>query len=93
MEAREWYTVMTTGHHQDDDRMPLPTPVINYHRDSNGLRAINQIAEWGKTEGGAYVILGQSPSAMIETAFFLIKDPTKYYTDTSFRVAEDAPSE
>lgn len=89
-DAREWYAVVMMGSNQADARMPLPTPVINYEQDSNGLRGINQVAEWGKDERDAYGILGQSPSAMIEAAFFLRKDPSKYYTDTSFRVARQA---
>jgi formylglycine-generating enzyme required for sulfatase activity len=92
MRAAEWYAVMLAGN-GGGTRMPLPTPVINYEQDSNGLRAINQIAEWGKNQGDAYAILGQSPSEMIEADLLLEKDPTKYYTDTSFRVAKSAGNE
>jgi eukaryotic-like serine/threonine-protein kinase len=69
------------------------TPVINYKKNKFGLRGINQIAEWGEKEGEDFVILGQSPSAMIEAEMILEKDPFKYYTDTSFRVAKDATSQ
>lgn len=90
IKTREWYTILLINNDQLDPRMPLPTPVINYPQDKHGLRAINQIAEWGKTESGNFVILGQSPSEMIKSALTLEKDPSKYYTDLSFRVAKDA---
>jgi serine/threonine-protein kinase len=92
MRAAEWYAVMLTGN-GGGTRKPLPTPVINYEQDGNSLRAINQIAEWGKSKADVYVILGQSPSEMIEADLLLKKDPTKYYTDTSFRVAKSAGNE
>lgn len=88
--AQEWFAVLLTGGSQDNPRMPLPTPVITYAKDRYGLRGINQIAEWGAAEGEGYVILGQSPSEMIEGSLILEKDPFKYYTDTGFRVALDA---
>ena len=91
--AREWFTVMLTDNSRDNPRLPLPTPVINYEKNKYGLRGINQIAEWGEKEGEDFVILGQSPSAMIEAEMILEKDPFKYYTDTSFRVAKDATSQ
>lgn len=87
MNAREWFAVLLTGGSQGDPRMPLPTPVINYAKDRYGLRGIHQIAEWGESEEEGFVILGQSPSDMIEAMLILEKDPFKYYTDTSFRVA------
>ncbi|MFZ7127823.1 MAG: protein kinase domain-containing protein [Desulfobacterales bacterium] len=90
MNAREWYAVMLTGHHQGESRIPLPTPVINYKQDRHGLRGINQLAEWGDARQDGFVILGQSPSIMIEGEIIIEKDPSKYYTDTSFRVARDA---
>jgi hypothetical protein len=92
MEANEWYAVMLEGNEQPTPRMQLPSPVINYKQDTHGLRAINQIAEWGKTGQTDFIILGQSPSDMIESKIILQKDPSKYYTDTSFRVAKDVMS-
>ena len=90
MNAREWYTVLLTGGNLGNPRLPLPTPVINYEKNRYGIRGINQLAEWGETEGEDFVILGQSPSEMIEADLILEKDPFKYYTDTGFRVARDA---
>lgn len=90
MNAREWFAMLLTGGNQGNPRMPLPTPVINYEKNRYGIRGIDQLAEWGETEGGDFVILGQSPSEMIEADLVLEKDPFKYYTDTGFRVARDA---
>ena len=71
--AREWYSVMLESKPKSNPRMPLPTPVINYAQDENGLRAINQLAEWGKNDDGNFIILGQSPSDMIESELILKK--------------------
>jgi len=87
MTPTEWLVIMYSDNHDDSSRIPLPTPVINYARDKYGIRGINQIAEWGKEESDNFLILGQSPSSMIESEPILEKEPTKYYTDTSFRVA------
>ncbi len=88
--AREWFFVMQTGNRKSDmERMPLPTPVINYDENKYGLRGINQLAEWGKNHQGKFVILGQAPSEMVEVDLVETKSPVKYYTDTGFRVAGD----
>jgi len=90
--AREWFFVMQTGNRQRSrEQMSLPTPVINYEENKYGLRGINQVAEWGKNRKGEFVILGQAPSEMVEVDLIETKNPTKYYTDTSFRVAMDLP--
>lgn len=90
--AREWFFVMQTGDGKPASvRMPLPTPVINYDEDRYGLRGINQVAEWGKNRKGEFVILGQAPSQMVEAEPIENKNPAKYYTDTSFRVAKNIP--
>jgi serine/threonine-protein kinase len=86
----EWVYVKMAGGRTQTEPLQLPTPVINYEPDVNGLRGINQIAEWGKTGDGDFIILGQSSSSMIEGGLALEKDPFKYYTDTGFRVARDA---
>jgi len=39
------------------------------------------------------MILGQSVSSMVGNRLMLKTDPSKYYTDTSFRVAKDAVPE
>jgi len=90
MNAREWYTVLLTGGNLGNPRLPLPTPVINYEKNRYGIRGINQLAEWGETGGEDFVILGQSPSEMIEADLILEKDPFKYYTDTGLRVTRNA---
>jgi len=87
MSPTEWLVIMYSDKHDDSSRIPLPAPVINYPKDKYGIRGINQIAEWGKAESDSFLILGQSASNMIESEPVLEKEPTKYYTDTSFRVA------
>ncbi len=62
--------------------MEVLTPVINYSRDSYGLRGINQIAEWGRIDGKVSAILGQMPADMIENEWVIEKEPSKYYTCT-----------
>lgn len=90
--AREWFFVMQSGNHTADaQRMSLPTPVINYEEDKYGIRGIKQLAEWGKNRKKEHVILGQAPSEMVEVDLIENKNPFKYYTDTSFRVARDVP--
>ena len=86
---REWFVIMQSGNAEKSILIPLPSPVINYEKDKYELRGINQIAEWGKTGKGEYKILGPAASAMVESELILDKDPTKYYTDTSFRVAKN----
>ena len=81
---------MESNSNSDNPRLPLPTPVINYPQEKFSIRGINQISEWGKTKEDDFVILGQSVSSMVGNAVILEKQPTKYYTDTSFRVAKDA---
>jgi len=88
--AEEWFVLMMSSKDNKGPRLPLPTPVINYPQGKFGIRGINQIAEWGSSEAGDFMILGQSVSPMVGNAFIIKKDPTKYYTDTSFRVAKDA---
>jgi serine/threonine-protein kinase len=86
----EWFFVMQTGNRDRNmERMKLPTPVINYGENKYGLRGINQLAEWGKNRKGEFVILGQSPSEMVEADLIENKNPAKYYTDTGFRVAKN----
>ena len=87
--VREWYTLMASQPDRESARLPLPTPVINYPKNLVGVRGINEIAEWGKDRDGNLVIMGQAASDMIENGLVSVKDPGKYYTDTSFRVAHD----
>lgn len=88
--APEWYYIMLTNN-GDHERIPLPTPVMNYKQDKYGLRAINQIAEWGKRRSKELVLLGQNPSSMIEGELIVKKTNEKYFTDTGFRIALDVP--
>lgn len=87
--TEEWYAVMASNENNNNPHLPLPTPVINYPQEKFGIRGINQIAEWGKSVEGDFMILGQSVSSMIGNRLMLKKHPTKYYTDTSFRVVKD----
>jgi hypothetical protein len=64
--------------------------VFNYEPDKNSLRGINQLAEWGKTEGNEFIILGQALPGVTERDLVREKDLFKYYTDTGFRVAKSA---
>ena len=89
VKAREWFAVMVSNNNSDNSRLPLPTPVINYPQENFGIRGINQIAEWGKSKEGNFMILGQPVSNMVGNTVILEKNPIKYYTDTSFRVAKD----
>ena len=88
--AREWFSLLMTNGIGDAPRLPLPTPVINYPQKKFGIRGINQIAEWGKSAKNDFVILGQSVSSMLGSKLILETDPSKYFTDTSFRLAKDA---
>jgi hypothetical protein len=88
-EAREWYALKASQPSGNAVRLALPTPVINYSKNRFGIRGINEIAEWGKNREGSFVVLGRSSSTMIESELVSVKDPDKYYTDTSFRVARD----
>lgn len=90
IKAREWFALMTSNKVEAENRLPLPTPVINYPQENFGIRGINQIAEWGKSKEGDFTILGQTVSSMVGNAIVATKEPNKYYTDTSFRVAKDA---
>jgi serine/threonine-protein kinase len=90
IKAREWFALMVLNNVEKRDRLPLPTPVINYPQEKFGIRGINQIAEWGTSEQGDFLILGQAVSSMVSNAVIEEKDPSKYYTDTGFRVAKDA---
>ncbi|RJQ62943.1 MAG: serine/threonine protein kinase [Desulfobacteraceae bacterium] len=87
--AQEWFYVMLTNN-RDKERIPLPTPVINYKQDKYGLRGVNQLGEWGKSNSAGLVLLGQNPSSMIEGEFIVEKTIEKYFTDTGFRIALDA---
>lgn len=87
MPSTEWLVIMYPDNHDDSSGIPLPTPVINYPRDKYGIQRINQIAEWGKDESDNDLILGQSASSMIESEPILEKEPTKYFTVTSSRIA------
>ena len=90
IKAREWFALMASNNNEEKDRLPLPTPVINYPQGKFDIRGINQIAEWGKSEKGDFLILGQAVSSMLSSTIIEEKDPSKYYTDTGFRVAKDA---
>ncbi len=90
LKAREWFALMASNKSEVKERLTLPTPVINYPPENFGIRGINQVAEWGKSKDGDFTILGQAVSSMIGNAVVVMKDPSKYYTDTSFRVAKDA---
>ena len=87
--VREWYTLMASEDSSNGTRLPLPTPVVNYQKNMAGIRGINEIAEWGKNQEGSFVIMGQAASDMIESGLISVKEPKKFYTDTSFRVAYD----
>jgi serine/threonine protein kinase len=87
--AQEWFAVMTSNGNNDITHLPLPTPVINYPQEKFGIRGINHIAEWGKSVENDYLILGQSVSTMVGNTVILKKNPSKYYTDTSFRLVKD----
>ncbi|MGB3226223.1 MAG: protein kinase [Desulforhopalus sp.] len=87
--AREWYALKASQPRGNAVRLALPTPVINYSKNRFDIRGINEIAEWGKNREGSFVVLGRSSSTMIESELVSVKDPDKYYTDTSFRVARD----
>ncbi len=89
LQAREWYAVMSAQNKKEYERLPLPTPVINYAKNRFDIRGINQLAEWGQSPEGEYMVLGKASSSMIESELISDKDPFKYYTDTSFRVAVD----
>ena len=88
--AREWYYVMKTDINSTREALQPPVPVLNYRQGKYGLRGINQVAEWGQTKAKTFVIMGSGPSAMIEEDIVNEKNPTKYYTDSSFRLAKDA---
>ena len=92
-QAREWYALMASQTSGDTVRPALPTPVINYVKNRFGIRGINEIAEWGKNQEGSFVVLGGASSIMVESELVSVKDPEKYYTDTSFRVALDADAD
>ncbi len=91
--AEEWYYVMKTDKNSTREALQPPVPVLNYRQGKYGLRGINQVAEWGQTKENVFVIMGPVPSAMIEEDIVIEKNPTKYYTDTSFRVAKDASAD
>lgn len=93
IKTREWYALMASNKGEVKKRLPLPTPVINYPPESFGIRGVNQIAEWGKSKEGDFTILGQAVSSMVGNAVVVTKEPNKYYTDTSFRVAKDVVSD
>jgi hypothetical protein len=88
--AKEWYALFVSNNNPEETRLPLPTPVINYPPEKFGIRGINQLAEWGKSDENGFFILGQVVSKMIGNELIDKKNPTKYYTDTSFRIAKDA---
>lgn len=88
--AQEWFYVMKTDINANREALQPPVPVLNFRQGKYGLRGINQVAEWGQTKTKAFVIMGPGPSAMIEEDIVNEKNPTKYYTDSSFRLAKDA---
>ena len=88
--AQEWLYVMISGGHKDATPIQLPTPVFTYKPDKNGLRGINQLAEWGKTKDDEFITLGQAVPGITEKDLDRGKNPFKYYTDTGFRVAKNA---
>ena len=69
MRAAEWYAAMLTGN-GGGSRMPLPTPVINYEQDSNGLRAINQIFFAKNVRGLSYSPAGWRWPPRLRTPLF-----------------------
>lgn len=86
--AQEWVSVKLAS--KDNDAVQRqPIPVINYEQDQNGLRGIDQVAEWGKINENEFGIFGHAASSMLEHSFVLQMDPSKSFTDTSFRVARD----
>ena len=87
--AQEWVSVKITSK-ENSAVLRQPIPVINYEQDQNGLRGIDQVAEWGKINESEFGIFGHSASAMLENSYVLQMDPSKSYPDTSFRVAMDA---
>ncbi|MBI5593586.1 MAG: serine/threonine protein kinase [Deltaproteobacteria bacterium] len=89
-QAEEWYYVMKTGINSTREALQPPVPVLDYRLGKYGLRGINQVAEWGQSKANVFVIMGPVPSAMVQEDIVIEKNSTKYYTDTSFRVAKDA---
>jgi len=90
LRAKEWFALLLSNNSRENPRLQLPTPVINYPQENFGIRGINQVAEWGKSDDDHFLILGLAVSSMVGNGVILEKNPTKYYTDTSFRVAKDA---
>jgi hypothetical protein len=90
LRPEEWLYVKTAGGEGAAERKPLPLPVLNYEENKYGLRGIDQLAEWGRTQKEEFVIMGQTPSAMVEGRLVSAENPDKYFTDTGFRVAVDA---
>ncbi len=86
---QEWSALMTVNSDEERQQLSLPTPVINYPQKRFGIRGINWIAEWGRSQENDYLILGHSVSDMVGNSVILKKEPTKYYTYTTFRVARD----
>lgn len=87
--AEEWYYVMKADINSTRQLLQPPVPILDYRQGKYGLRGINQIAEWGQSKTNDFVIMGPGPSAMVQNVIVVEKNPSKYYTDTSFRVAKD----
>jgi eukaryotic-like serine/threonine-protein kinase len=85
----EWLYVKAGGGEGATERKLLPLPVLNYEENKFGLRGIDQLAEWGRTQKEGFVIMGQTPSTMVEGRLVSAENPDKYFTDTGFRVARD----
>jgi serine/threonine-protein kinase len=86
--AQEWVSVKITS--KDNSAVQRqPIPVINYEQDQNGLRGIDQVAEWGKINEKEFGIFGHAASSMLEHGFVLQMASSKAFPDTSFRVAMD----
>ncbi len=86
---QEWIYISLVDDGSANAIIPLPVPVMDYEKNSFGLRGIGQIAEWSKTVDGVLVIMDPAISEVAGIDNLQAKDPDSYYTDTGFRVAKD----
>lgn len=86
---QEWIYISLMNDGADNAIIPLPVPVMDYEKNSSGLRGIGQIAEWSINADGDLVIMDPAISEVVGSDNLQAKDPDSYYTDTGFRVAKD----
>jgi hypothetical protein len=87
--AQEW-TAAKLGSRVGEAAPRQPIPVINFEQDQNGLRGVDEVAEWGRLNDKKYGIFGQPASSMLGNTYISETNPLKAFNDTSFRVAMDA---